>query len=162
MLNMADILDEDVITEEIDTGSSSSSTPASQTQEFSFGSVAVNEPGLETVDDEENSQVSESEVSSPSTPSPFISSPSAEGDEVSLDNLRAVSAMFDKGCVTFADIISGTGLPSATVTACLTWLKNNGLAPLIAQNGKFYCSMDSVSILQKQFKQCVSCYSGKV
>jgi hypothetical protein len=159
---MTDVLDEDIVTEEFSTDVSSPTASAPQTQEFQFGSVNVSEPGVETVDDEESSVVNESEVASPSTPSPFTAALSASDDVVSLDNLRAVSAMFDKNCVTFSQIVEGTGLSGSVVTACLTWLKNNGLAPLIAQNGSFYCSMDSVSILQKQFKQCAACYSGKV
>jgi hypothetical protein len=159
---MSDILDSDVITEEIPTSGSPVSTgsvPVSQ--EFSFGSVKVAESPLSTVESKENSIVDElTEVRSESSYSPPKLA-AATSDIVSLDNLRAVSAMFDKGCVTFQDVVDGTGLDQSIVLACLSWLKKNGLAPLIAQSGKFYCTIDNVASLQAQFTKCFNCYSGK-
>jgi hypothetical protein len=159
---MSDILDSDVITEEIPTTGNPVSTGAAPvTQEFSFGAVKVNESPLSVVESANKSIVDDLTVvkseSSYSPPKLAV----ATSDIVSLDDLRAVSSMFDKGCVTFQDVVDGTGLDKSVVLACLTWLKNNGLAPLIAQSGKFYCTIDNVNSLQVQFKQCINCFSGK-
>lgn len=145
---MADVLDSNVITEEVDTGA--------------IGSVKVAEPLIETLESPEISLVGdELEIASKSVASAPVLSVVDSGDIVSLDNLRAVSAMFDTGCQSLSDIVSGTGLPQSTVLACIKWLQNNGLAPMIAQSGKFYCSIKNASALAEQLKQCVNCFTSK-
>lgn len=167
---MADIVDDDVIVEEFDTGVSPSSkdssvSPSSKkvaTQEFSFGSVAVSEPAKNSPGNVQSSVVEDSSViSSPPVAFSLLGSSEVEsGDIVSLDNLKAVSAAFDSGCQTIQSIVDSSSLPKATVLACLKWLQDNGL---IALGGKFYCSLENVRSLQKQLNACVACYSsGKV
>jgi DNA-binding IclR family transcriptional regulator len=77
---------------------------------------------------------------------------------VSLDNLKAVSAMFENDCQTMQQIIDGTGLDKSTVMACVKWLTDNGLLS-VSKSKKFYCTIDNVSAMQNQFKMCQKCFS---
>ena len=152
-----DITESDVITEEIGSPSSKSSS----TQEFTFGAIPVSNPVPPTVDSPVDSTFAESDLLSPITEPNPIQFTSEEDDLANLDHLRAVTAMFDKGCVTFSHIVSGTGLSNAIVAACLKWLKDNNLMPMIARNGDLYCSLDNVSTLAEQLKRCVTCECKK-
>lgn len=136
---MADFVDNNVITEE-----------------FSAGVIPVAEPSPEIVDEPESSMVEEISVSTPSpvfTPSSTVSQ-AASDDATSLDNLRAVSSVFDSGCKEIKQIVASTGLPQPVVLACIKWLKDNGL---IAVTGSFYCTIDNVYSLQSQLKSCQKC-----
>ena len=128
------------------------------TEEFSAGVIPVSEPAAETSEEPENSDVDDVEYAS-SSPSiePFAPTQPvqpASDDATSLDNLRAVSAVFDNGCKTLKDVVTSTGLSQPVVLACIKWLKDNGL---IAVTGSFYCTIDNVSSLQKQLKVCSMC-----
>ena len=133
---MPDVTDYDVITEEI-LGIAPGSSPI-PTEEFTTASIPT-----------ETSPI----VASSSTPKSTIS---AESDsDVTLDNLRAVSAQFDKGCVTLNQIVEGSGLTQSIVLACLKWLRDNDLMPMIAQTGNLYCSLDNVTALAEQLKKAM-------
>ena len=157
---MADTLDEGIITEEFSTGNStkvSSSNTTEPTQEFSFGTVPVAESLSETEEGNPVSSAEESEVASPSTPITLPATTAASGDMVSLDNLKAVSAMFENDCQTMQQIIDGSGLDKSTVMACVKWLTDNGLLS-VSKSKKFYCTIDNVSAMQNQFKMCQKCF----
>jgi len=145
---MADFLDDNIITEEIDTGSSTSKVSSSPTEEFEFGGAVVAHSPVESVS---------SEISSPNVASLPKIEP-APDDMTSLDNLKAVSSVFESGCKTLSDLVKNTGLSQSVVIACLTWLQDNGL---IAVSGSFYCTVDNVSALQSQLRVCQSCFGGK-
>lgn len=152
---MADNMDDDVIVELIDTGLTTVKSIDSPTEEVPVGSLAFGEPGQSTINFPENSVVDEVEdMNSPSHSVPVPTSV-ASGDEVSLDNLRAVSSMFDKGCQTFSAIVKDTGLPQSTVRACIKWLVDNGL---LAVSNSFYCTLDNVSTLHSQLNVCQKCF----
>jgi len=158
---MADILDEGIITEEFSTDNStkvSSSSTTESTQEFSFGTVPVAESLSETEEGNLVSSAEETEVASPSTPVTLPATTAASGDAVSLDNLKAVSAMFEKDCQTLQQIVDGTKLDKSTVMACVKWLTDNGLLS-VSKSNKFYCTIDNVSAMQTQFKMCQKCFS---
>jgi hypothetical protein len=158
---MADTLDDNVITEEYGVGGLVDSEKAtSSSQGFSFGSVPVSESQKETVDDAQSSVLETIEVSTPSSSvsSAKTSVTPSSGDVVTLDNLKLVSAQFEKGCQSFDDLVKGTGLASSVVLACLNWLKDNDV---LSVSGKFYCTIDNVSSMQSQFKQCFTCFSQK-
>ena len=167
MIIMADIVEE-VFTEEIDVGSSASTGSSSvTTDEFSFGQTPVAEP-LVADDTEQKNTTSvfrEGEIYTPvSTPATIVAKSSvvaATEDMVTLDNLRAVSAQFTSGCKSFNDVVEGTGLSVSVVKACLDFMKNNGIAPLVAQSGTFYCSINNVSSFQEQLKTCIQCHLSK-
>lgn len=129
------------------------------TEEFGAGVIPVAEPSPESISEPESSVVDETELASPSpafTPEPTHGSKieAASDDATSLDNLRAVSAVFDSGCKEIKQIVSSTGLPQPVVLACIKWLKDNGL---IAVTGSIYCTIDNVSSLQSQLKACQKC-----
>lgn len=140
---MADFVDSDVITEE-----------------FGAGVIPVAEPVEETVGEPEESIADETELFSPTqevfspAPSSKSSAQAAPDDATSLDNLRAVSSVFENGCKTLKDIVSSTGLSQSVVLACIKWLKDN---ELIAVSGSFYCTIDNVYSLQSQLKACQKC-----
>jgi len=165
---MADIVEE-VFTEEVDVGSSASSGSSSvTTDEFSFGQTPVAEPVAVATESEQKNTTSlfrEGEIYTPvSTPATIVSKSSvvaATEDMVTLDNLRAVSAQFTSGCKSFNDIVEGTGLSTSVVKACLDFMRSNGIAPLVAQSGTFYCSINNVSSFQEQLKTCIQCHLTK-
>lgn len=165
---MADIVEE-VFTEEVDVGSSASSGSSSvTTDEFSFGQTPVAEPVAVATESEQKNTTSlfrEGEIYTPvSTPATIVSKSSvvaATEDMVTLDNLRAVSAQFTSGCKSFNDIVEGTGLSTSVVKACLDFMRSNGIAPLVAQSGAFYCSINNVSSFQEQLKTCIQCHLTK-
>lgn len=153
-----DITESDVITEEIGSPASSSSA----TQEFTFGSIPVANPVPSTVDSPVDSTFAEADILSPAiSPAPIQFTDAESEDLANLDHLRAVTAQFEKGCVSFSDIVNGTGLSNAIVAACLKWLKDNNLMPMIAKNGDLYCSLDNVATLAEQLKRCVTCECRK-
>ena len=168
MIIMADIVEE-VFTEEIDVGSSASTGSSSvTTDEFSFGQTPVADPVpsvSETAQKNTTSVFREGEIYTPvSTPATVVAKSSvvaATEDMVTLDNLRAVSAQFTSGCKSFNDVVEGTGLSVSVVKACLDFMKNNGIAPLVAQSGTFYCSINNVSSFQEQLKTCIQCHLTK-
>jgi len=160
---MPDILDSDVVTEEVDTGSSntagvSSSNQTSPSQEFSFGSVVLAKPLDQSSASNIPSVVDETATDTTSLPVKFAPVVPTGGDVTTLDNLTAVSSCFSDGCETLTSISQQTQLSEETVLACIKWLQSNGLAPLVVQSGKFYCSINNVAALQKQLGVCEKCY----
>lgn len=85
----------------------------------------------------------------------------ASDDDVSLSDLVKVGRQFSGGCKTFKAVVEGSGLSDKVVMACINFMQKNGIAPMVAQNGEFYCTMNNLSTLATQLKLCVGNCSEK-
>lgn len=145
----------DVVTNEysfpaINIASPEEDSPALAPVESGADNVALGgELFLPTAPSKSASIVSQITSSSSKTVSP------ASDDDVSLSDLVIVGRQFSGGCKTFKAVVEGSGLSDKVVMACINFMKNNGIAPLVSQTGEFYCTMNNLSTLASQLHACV-------